>query len=198
MRPYLRGTALSLSTTLFACAPAANADDGSQPQDDVAGQEQELSGSPEAPKNPSSLAVFFRSEATIHATPEKIFDIIIDFDSYAEWDPWLVWAEGDAVVGGKVAVDAIMGGKAQRYDHVVIAVEPYTRFCWRDAGWNSYFAYAQRCRTLTPQADGTTLVKVETFIDGPLAWLGAHLQGQNLQSGQDAETAALKVRAESL
>jgi uncharacterized protein YndB with AHSA1/START domain len=195
MRPTILGIALSLGTTLFACAPAASPEQTAPT--DLAGQEQaSLFGGPEAPKAPSTLAVFFRSEATIHASAEKIFDILIDFDSYGEWDPWLVWAEGDAVVGGKVAVDAIMGGKAQRYDHVVIAVEPYSRFCWRDAGWNSYFAYAQRCRTLTPQADGTTLVKVETFIDGPLAWLGAALQGKNLQDGQDAETAALKVRAE--
>jgi hypothetical protein len=190
----LRRIALSssLAALLFACSPVA----GEAPDVEVSAQEQELFGAPEAPRNPSSLAVFFRSEATIHVSAQAIFDIIIDFDSYGEWNPWLLSAEGDAVVGEHVKADVNMGGKVQSYDHVVIAVEPYTRFCWRDAGWNSWFAYAQRCRTLTPQADGSTLLKVETFIDGPLAKLAAALQGSNLQSGQDAETAALKVRAE--
>jgi hypothetical protein len=194
MRPFALGIAVSLSTSLSACA---GADVAGQSEDAVEGQDQAaLFGGPEAPRNPTSHAVFFRSEATIQATPQEIFDIIIDFDSYGDWNPWLLSAEGDAVVGEHVKADVVMGGNVQSYDHVVIAVEPYTRFCWRDAGWNSWFAYAQRCRTLAPQADGSTLLKVETFIDGPLAKLASALQGANLQNGQDSETAALKTRAE--
>jgi uncharacterized protein YndB with AHSA1/START domain len=177
---------LLLSTALLACAPAEN---------EVGQQDAALSG-PEAPRNPSPLAVFFRSEALIAAEAAEIFDIIIDFDSYAEWNPFIIHAEGDAVVGAKVVVDAVMGDTAQRYDHVVIAVDPYSRFCWRDAGWNSWFAYAQRCRTLTPQADGKVRLMVETFIDGPFAKLAQAMYGSSLQNGQNAETAAIKSRAE--
>jgi uncharacterized protein YndB with AHSA1/START domain len=192
LMPHSRAIALAaLIVSLLACAPAA------EPRaTEVAADEQALLGGPEAPRTPSPLAVFVRSEARIAADAAEIFDLIIDFDAYGEWNPWVVWAEGDPVVGGEVLVDVILGGRAQRYEHIVIAVEPHTRFCWRDSGWNSWFAYAQRCRTLTPQADGKTLLSVETFIDGPFAKLVQAFYGDDLQRGMNAETAALKARAE--
>ncbi|MGH4026958.1 MAG: SRPBCC family protein [Pseudonocardiaceae bacterium] len=41
---------------------------------------------------------------TIAASPEKVWDIIVDFDSYPQWNPLILWAEGDPVAGKAIKV----------------------------------------------------------------------------------------------
>ena len=150
----------------------------------------------DAPRTPSSCAEFFRDEVEIAASAERVFDILADLPSYPEWNPWVVRAEGDLTPGGAVNVDVVLNGRVQKADHYVLTVEPYREICWRDAGWNSYLVYAQRCRTTEPLANGHVKLKNELFLDGPLAWLGKLTNGTALQSGIQAEDAAVKQRAE--
>ncbi len=148
------------------------------------------------PREPSAHSVVLREEAVIAAEPARIWRILVDFPQYSTWNPWVVRAEGDATPGGAVRVDVVLGRHEMRADHVVLVVEPETRFCWRDAGWNSWFVYGQRCRTLDRQADGTVLFKQELLLDGPFSQVARLATGRALRDGMAAETAALKQRAE--
>jgi len=148
------------------------------------------------PRVPGPHSVVLHEEAVIKAEPSRIWQILVDLPRYSEWNPWLTRAEGRAEPGAEVDVDVVLGNRTMKAKHVVLAVEPEKRFCWRDAGWNSWFVYGQRCRTLDRQADGTVLFRQELLLDGPLAGLAKLTQGKDLQAGMAAETAALKARAE--
>ena len=152
----------------------------------------------EEPHGPGFLSVVYREEITIHATPEKIFGVILDLAHYGEWNPWLTHAEGQMVEGGAVTVQVVLNGQTQTANHTVIKVEPYTRFCWKDAGWTTIFAPGQRCRTLTVKADGQVRFVNELIIDGLLAHLVDLTTGASLRAGMQGENAGLKARAESL
>jgi hypothetical protein len=69
--------------------------------------------------------------------------------------------------------------------------------CWRDAGWNAWFVYGQRCRTLTARPDGTVLLHQELMLDGPLSGAAALVLGEPMSDGMAAESAALKKHAEA-
>ena len=152
----------------------------------------------EEPHGPNWLSVVYHEEITIAASPATIFGVILDLAHYGEWNPWLTHAEGQMVEGGSVTVQVVLNGQTQTAEHTVIKVEPYTRFCWKDAGWTTIFAPGQRCRTLTVKADGTVRFVNETIIDGLLAHLVDLTTGASLRAGMQAENAGLKQRAESL
>lgn len=150
----------------------------------------------DAVREPSAHSVVYRQEAVIAADPGAIWRLLVDLNGYAAWNPWVVRAEGDAVPGAEVDVDVMLGSYRMAATHVVLAVDPQTRFCWRDAGWNAWFVYGQRCRWLEPRADGTVLLRQELLLDGVLSPVADHTIGKAMRNGMAAETAALKARAE--
>jgi hypothetical protein len=150
------------------------------------------------PATPGPFAVVFHEDSVIRATPQAIWGVIMDLPAYGAWNPWLLSATGDMSPGGSVTVQVVLNGSAQTAYHTVVTVEPYTRFCWKDAGVTAYFVPAQRCRTLKVLANGDVKLENELFLDGLLAWIGNLAYGASLKSGLAGETAALKLRAESL
>jgi uncharacterized protein YndB with AHSA1/START domain len=138
----------------------------------------------------------FREETVIAAEPRRIWELLVDLDGYAGWNPWITRAAGEVAPGGKVSVHVVMGKKTMRVAHEVLVVEPEQRFCWRDSGWSALFVYGQRCRTLTPLGDGTVRFTNELMIEGVLASVAKRIYGADLTSGIAAETAALRSRAQ--
>jgi uncharacterized protein YndB with AHSA1/START domain len=149
------------------------------------------------PREPSAQSVVYRQETVIPATPEKIWNLLADLRGYASWNPWVVQAEGDVRRGGSATVTVVMNGLRMRAEHTVLTVDPERRFCWRDAGWNAWFVYGQRCRTLTANPDGTVVVTQELLLDGALSGTAAFFLGKAMSDGMAAESAALKERAET-
>jgi uncharacterized protein YndB with AHSA1/START domain len=168
--------------------------------EDVASEEAALATDPtaavDAPRTPGPHSILFEQQADIAAPASRVFDAMIDVDAYADWNPWLIEAEGDVVPGGTVTVQVVMNGKAQKATHEVLIVEPDTHFCWKDSGWNSWFVYAQRCRWLTAAPGGGTHYRVQLMFDGPLSGLAKLLYGAATEAGLAAETQALETYAE--
>lgn len=44
----------------------------------------------------------YQAEITIDASAEAIWNVLVDTDNYAEWDPGMIRIEGDLAPGGKV------------------------------------------------------------------------------------------------
>lgn len=148
------------------------------------------------PRTAAERSIVLREEVVIAATPARVWAVLVDLPGYAAWNPWLVRVEGKAEVGATVWADVVLGEQQRRAEHVVLAVEPHTRLCWRDAGWTTAFVYGQRCRWLTPQADGKVLFRQELLLEGPSRRTALRRYGPALRAGMAAETAALRRRAE--
>jgi hypothetical protein len=155
------------------------------------------SGAPLDPREPGERSVVYRVDTVVSASPERIYGLLTDFAGYASWNPWVIRAAGGTSPGDEVRVDVILGSHTMAAKHVVLNGVPGKRFCWKDAGWNSWFVYGQRCRTLTAQPDGTVLVSNELLIDGLLSGGTDFMMGKAMRDGMQAENAALKRIAES-
>jgi hypothetical protein len=152
----------------------------------------------DAPHVPGPCSIVYESDATIKGTVDQVWSTLTNLPNYGAWNPWLVSATGDLTPGGAVTAQVILNGKQQKAEHKVLTVNPKSDFCWRDAGFSSLFVYGQRCRWLTPHADGTVGYHVELLLDGPIDWLADWIDGAAMRDGMSAETAALKKYVESL
>src|SRR5438105_505468 len=103
-----------------------------------------------SPRAPSARSIVYRYEVEIAGSAARVWETLAELPGYADWNPWLVRAEGDLSPGGIVWADVMLGGNRRRVKHVVLDVAPRARLVWRDAGWNAFFVYGQRARTLTP------------------------------------------------
>lgn len=155
------------------------------------------SGSPLDPREPGDNSVVYRVDTVVSASQERIYGLLTDFPGYASWNPWVTKAAGGTSPGDEVKVDVVLGAVTMAAKHTVLNGVPGKRFCWKDAGWNAWFVYGQRCRTLTTRSDGAVLVSNELLIDGILSGGADHFMGKAMRDGMQAENAALKRVAES-
>ncbi len=140
----------------------------------------------------------YTEEVVIDAPAGTIFDVITDLDAYAQWNPWIVWAEGTPTQDATIRVKSKVGGRVLRVNHRILSNLPGREFRWCDLGWFTHLAYGQRGRWLEPRADGRVVYRVELRITGVLSGLVEALLGRSLAWGVKAETDALKQRAEWL
>jgi uncharacterized protein YndB with AHSA1/START domain len=138
------------------------------------------------------------SSAEIAAPPELVWEVLVDFEAYAQWNPWLTEARGNAEVGASVDARVRLGADERKAAHRVFEVDAPRRLCWRDHGYTTSFATGSRCRTLEPDGEGGTRLQVELLVGGAFRKMVARKYGADLQAGMDAETAALARRAEAL
>ena len=142
------------------------------------------------------MAINIKQSCFIEQTPERVFDVITDFAAYAQWNPWVISAEGQCVENGQVSVQAKLGNKIGRYEHKILAIEKAKRFVWCDVGWFTYFVDASRTRLLHAKGEGTEL-EVILQVTGFLSPLVSLMYHKALAQGMLDEILALKQRAES-
>lgn len=71
------------------------------------------------------------TSVAIVAPPQAVWDVLVDFASYHEWNPFVVSAAGEAKVGTTLTVEITPpGGKAMTHRPTVVAAEPGRRLEW--------------------------------------------------------------------
>jgi hypothetical protein len=67
----------------------------------------------------------------IGASPERVWDILTDFESYPEWNPFIRRASGDVAPGAKLEVRIEPpGGRAMTFKPTVLEAEPERELRW--------------------------------------------------------------------
>lgn len=136
------------------------------------------------------------TEIEIDASPEVVWDVLIDLASYPEWNPFVVSSEGTPAVGERLTNRLQPpGGRAVTFRPTVTVVEPTRTFEWlgrpRIAG-----VFDGRHRfDIEPTATGSRLVHGEQFSGLMVRVLKKSLDTQTVD-GFDLMNVALKERAE--
>jgi hypothetical protein len=72
-----------------------------------------------------------RNEIEIRSTPERVWEILTDFEKYPEWNPLLCRAEGKLAAGEKVNLTARSASNDMNLLCTVTMVEPNRQFSWK-------------------------------------------------------------------
>lgn len=134
---------------------------------------------------------------SIQVQADKLYNILLEFDEYALWNPWLYEAVGQSEIGGHVLAKLTLDGREVESDHIITQLVQSEVFCWRDEMWYSFMAGGQRCRYLEQQTDGSTLVKGTFQFNGWFAGMGYLIYKNQMLEGMSSELVALKAYAEA-
>ena len=64
----------------------------------------------------------YTTELHINADAEEVYAAIADFNSYSQWNPWLIQASGVCAEGELVDVTVRLGRRVMSVQHKVLAV----------------------------------------------------------------------------
>ncbi|KAI0057623.1 hypothetical protein BV25DRAFT_1357244 [Artomyces pyxidatus] len=169
--------------------------------------------SSDAPALFSSAVFYITSSVSIRAPPKNVWDVLLDFPSYSEWNPYI-----RTQVPLDEAGQPLLGRAPERGVHIRLAMHiPPTmddsakpsqaeeilthvdhenlRLAWRFATPARWLMHAERWQILRGAGEQTTYETWEVF-GGLLAYPISFFMKGKLQAAFDAMAEALKARAE--
>jgi hypothetical protein len=137
------------------------------------------------------------TEIAIAAPPGRVWEVLMDFDTYPEWNPFITVIAGDPAPDGRLDVSiSPPGGKSMRFRPTVAAHEPERFFQWLGSlGMRGVFDGRHSFR-LSPTEHGTRFEHREDFT-GLLSFMMSGSRRDQTEAGFEAMNRALKARCES-
>ncbi len=136
------------------------------------------------------------STIEIDAPPERVWEELIDFEEYVEWNPFIPRASGEARVGHRLTIKIEPPGAREfTFTPKVTVVEEPRRLAWLGRVGFPHLFDGRHSFHLEPLADGErTRFRQHEVFGGVLVPL--LLREGAIQRGFDAMNAALKRRVE--
>lgn len=145
------------------------------------------------------LHVLHRAVADIEAPGSLIWDILMDLDSYPEWNPYTIAMRSTLRIGDPMIMTVKMNPliTLEQTEHIRV-LEPGHKVCWGINTTTPQLNSGERCQWIEPLAEGRTRYVTEDLIEGSLNPLVSALFGKDVQTGFENVARALKERAEEL
>lgn len=145
------------------------------------------------------LHVLHHSESTIDAPASVIWEVIMDLDSYPDWNPYTIAMKSTLRVGDPMVMTVKMNEliTLEQTENIRILEEGH-KVCWGIDTTTPALNSGERCQWLEELEGGSTRYITEDLIEGTLNPLVNALFGNDVQVGFDKVALALKARAESL
>lgn len=141
------------------------------------------------------IARTLETETFIKAPPERVWAVLVGFETYPDWNPFIRRMQGEPVEGARLTVlmqpphrDAPM-----QFRPVVLEAVPARTLRWRGRLFLPGLFMGEHVFRLIPEANGTRLIHGEHFTGLLLAFI----EVAAFKPGFEAMNAALKARAEA-
>lgn len=137
------------------------------------------------------------TDILIQAPARRVWDVLTRLDRYANWNPFIVSADGRVQPTQRLAISIRNGGKLYAFKPTVIHAEPLRQFAWLGhllvpGLFDGYHEFL-----LDEVEPGVTrLTQRETFRGLLSGWLLRSMR-QNTLTGFQAMNEALKTQAEA-
>jgi hypothetical protein len=143
------------------------------------------------------MAKTITTSIRIAAPPEKVWNILTDFASYPEWNPFVRSLEGEVKTGNRILVKIVPPGqKGMTFRPRVLAFDRNRRFEWLGhLLFPGIFDGAHSFELIRHEDGTTTLVQAERFRGILVPFLKKTLNGPTL-NGFRQMNEAMKERAE--
>ena len=135
----------------------------------------------------------------INSTPDKIWDVLTNFEEYELWNPFMTKVVGNASLGSKIEVNIkTISGKNRSYYPIITKCETNKELRWKGKSFLPGVFDGERVFILEKSDDDKVSFSHKEIFSG----LGVKLVGnkldENLREGFVRMNEALKVRAENL
>ncbi len=134
---------------------------------------------------------------TIEGSPEAVWNTLMDFDAYPEWNPFVREITGDPITGEQLAVRIQNpGSRAMSFSPTVTKVEAARRFAWLGKlGFKGLFDGHHQFDIEPIDADTVRFTQSEDF-SGALAPILWPMVAKKTEAGFNSMNAALKACVE--
>lgn len=134
----------------------------------------------------------------INASAERIWQILMEFERYGEWNPFVRSIAGESVVGSSLSIFIKPeGGRGMNLSPKVVAVEPGRKFAWKGSLLFPGIFDGTHEFHIEPNDDGSSnFIHREEFtgITVPLLW---PMLEKDTRKGFEDMNEALKKLAET-
>jgi hypothetical protein len=134
----------------------------------------------------------------IDAPPDRVWEVLADLPAYAEWNPFIVEAEGRLAVGATLSLRmALPGREPMTIEPRLLAVEPERELRWKGRILIPGLFDGEHAFVLTPLEGGRTRVDHSERFAGLLLPIAKRMIYAATVQSFHALDAALAKRAES-
>lgn len=139
-----------------------------------------------------------RVELVIPAPRRAVWDVLVDFARYPEWNPFTVGVETTGRIGDPVRLDVLLGGRRMKMRERMRVNEPMHRIGWGLYILGGWVLDCTRVQELEDAGDGQThYVCHESFRGFSVPLFFSRYRGA-MQDGFEAAARALKERVAAL
>lgn len=143
------------------------------------------------------MARTIRTSIEIDAPADRVWDILINFDDYLKWNPFITNIQGEAVQGAQLEVFIRpSGGKGMTFKSKVIKCEPNMEFRWKGKLFVPGLFDGEHSFQINPIGDNRVEFVQQENFSGTLVGLVLRMIGKATQQGFEAMNLALKTQAE--
>lgn len=138
-----------------------------------------------------------KTQITIEATPDRVWEVLTDFEKYSGWNPFIKSIQGKVQTGEKIIVRLEPpGAKGMTFKPKVLVFETNNQFKWIGHLFFPGLFDGEHRFELIDNGDGTTtFIQAEKFKGILVRMLSKMLDGSTL-NGFKAMNERLKIEAE--
>ena len=133
----------------------------------------------------------------IEAPAERVWDILVDFERYGEWNPFTTRVEANLEIGSPVMLHVRLGWLNRKQPERIETVEPPHLLAWGTTMGHPVLLSALREQRLETLSETRCRYLTTDATSGLLTPLVALLFGRLIRQGFNDMAAALKARAET-
>ena len=132
------------------------------------------------------------------STPEKIWKILINFEEYESWNPFMIKVVGDAKLGSKIMVKIqTVRGKQRTYYPTITRLEINKELRWKGKSFLPGIFDGERIFIIEKSTDNkVSFIHKEIFTGLGVKLVGDKLD-EDLRESFDKMNIALKTKAEN-
>ena len=133
-----------------------------------------------------------------NSTPEKIWKILINFEEYESWNPFMIKVVGDAKLGSKIMVKIqTVRGKQRTYYPTITRLEINKELRWKGKSFLPGIFDGERIFIIEKSTDNkVSFIHKEIFTGLGVKLVGNKLD-EDLRESFDKMNIALKTKAEN-
>jgi len=138
------------------------------------------------------------TQIMVNSTPEKIWNILINFEEYELWNPFMTKVVGDAKLGSKIMVKIqTVRGKERTYYPIITKFEIDKELRWKGKSFMPGIFDGERIFIIEKSTNNqVSFLHKEIFTGLGVKFVGDKL-GKDLKESFDKMNISLKSRAEN-